>query len=261
MNFIKKLLPITLLLLVLAYYPLPAQNNAITINMDDGAAVVTLLDGRASFSKEGMKKPKALATGDRLTGGDRVTTEIKSRIELKLPDNSIVRFDEKTTFMLTSLAYDQKTQKKDIDVNMILGKTWANVPKFSGSKGRFAITTKTSVAGVRGTDFRMNVNQDNSAVLKVYEGEVAVSKRKDAGMAETAAKREKPTQLADPHPVPGPHPVSMETWTYLVGALQQINILPDGSAAKPFRFDIEKDLNEWVRWNQSRNQLIQQQGK
>ena len=49
----------------------------------------------------------------------------------------------------------------------------------------------------------------------------------------------------------------MEEWTYIVGALQQINIQADGSATKPFRFDIAKDLDEWVRWNQSRNQLIQ----
>ncbi|MBU0699466.1 MAG: FecR family protein [Pseudomonadota bacterium] len=258
MNFAKKLFAVTLLLLVSASYPLPAQNKAVKIEMDNGSAVVTLLEGRASVLRQGMKTPKTLSKQERLSRGDRVTTEIKSRIEITMPDKSVVRFDEKTTFVLEAVAYDQKTQKKDIDVNIILGKTWANVPKFSGSKGRFEITTKTSVAGVRGTDFRMNVNADNSAVLKVYEGEVAVSKRKDTGTAETTAKLEKPTKIAGPHPVEGPHPVSMEEWTYIVGALQQINIQPDGSAAKPFRFDIAKDLDEWVRWNQARNRLIQQ---
>jgi ferric-dicitrate binding protein FerR (iron transport regulator) len=261
MNFLKKLFALTLLLLALASYPLSAQNKAIKIETQDANAVVTLLEGRASVLKEGLKTPKTLSQGDRLTRGDRVTTEIKSRIEIKMPDKSVIRFDEKTTFVLESVAYDQKTQKKDINVSMILGKTWANVPKFSGSKGRFEITTKTAVAGVRGTDFRMNLNADNSAVLKVYEGEVAVSKRKDAGIAETTAKLAKPTRVAGPQPVAGPHPVSMEEWTYIVGALQQINIQADGSATKPFRFDIAKDLDEWVRWNQSRNQLIQPQGR
>ena len=173
-----------------------AQNKAVKIETEDANAVVTLLEGRASVLKEGLKTPKTLSQGDRLTRGDRVTTEIKSRIEIKMPDKSVIRFDEKTTFVLESVAYDQKTQKKDINVNMILGKTWANVPKFSGSRGRFEITTKTAVAGVRGTDFRMNLNADNSAVLKVYEGEVAVSKRTDAGVAETTAKLAKPTRVA-----------------------------------------------------------------
>jgi hypothetical protein len=49
----------------------------------------------------------------------------------------------------------------------------------------------------------------------------------------------------------------MEEWTYIVKALQQINIRPDGTAAKPFRFDIAKDLNDWVRWNRMRNKLIE----
>ena len=256
MNFIKRILPVVILFLALGPYPLPAQKKAVKIKMDAGEAVVTLLEGRALLYKKGLKKPKALSKGNLLTTGDRVTTKIKSRIEIKLPDKSIVRFDEKTTFVLESATYNKKTKKRDINVNMILGKTWAKVPKFSGSKGRFAITTKTSVAGVRGTDFRMNVNKDNSAVLKVYEGEVAVSKRKDTGS--TGAKEvklTKPTPVAGPQPVAGPRPVSMEEWTYIVRSLQQINIRPDGSATKPFRFDIAADLNDWVKWNQARNKL------
>ncbi len=256
MNFIKKIFPVILSFLLLGSYPLLARTKAVKIKIGAGKAVVTLLKGDASLFKKGVKKPQALSKGSLLAQGDRVTTGIKSRVEIKLPDKSFIRFDEKTTFVLESVAYDKKTKKKDININIILGKTWAKVPKFSGSKGRFAITTKTSVAGVRGTDFRMNVNKDNSAVLKVYEGEVVVSKRKHTKVAKTKAKLEKPTPVAGPRPVAGPHPVSMEEWTYIVKALQQINIRPDGTAAKPFRFDIAKDLNDWVRWNRMRNKLI-----
>ena len=257
MNFTNKVFPVAILFLVLVAYPLPAQKDIVKIKITGGKAVVSLLKGSASLLKKGMTKPQALSKGDFLTQGDRITTDVQSRLEIKMPDDSFVRFDEKTTFVLESVDYDPKTAKKDINVNMLLGKTWAHVPKFSGSKGRFAITTKTSVAGVRGTDFRMNVNQDYSAVLKVYEGEVAVSKREDIDMAKTQVKLEEPTRVAGPQPVAGPHPVSMEEWTYIVRSLQQINIGPDGTAVKPFRFDIEKDLNDWVRWNQARNQLIQ----
>ena len=257
MNFIKKFLPVILLFLLLGSYPLPARTEAVKIKIGAGKAVVTLLEGDASLFKKGVTKPKALSKGNLLAQGDRVTTGTKSRVEIKLPDNSFIRFDEKTTFVLESVAYDQKTKIKDVNINIILGKTWAKVPKFSGSKGRFAITTKTSVAGVRGTDFRMNVNKDNSAILKVYDGEVAVSKRKDAKVEKPKATLEKPLPVAGPQPVPGPHPVSMEEWTYIVKSLQQINIRPDGTAAKPFSFDVSKDLNDWVRWNRMRNKIIE----
>lgn len=60
----------------------------------------------------------------------------------------------------------------------------------------------------------------------------------------------KPSTIAGPYPVPGPRTVSMEEWTYIVRALQQIVIRPDGRALKPEGFDLAKDdLIEWVRWN------------
>jgi hypothetical protein len=93
----------------------------------------------------------------------------------------------------------------------------------------------------------MNLNADNSAVVKVYSGEVDVSSLGKEGAAGP------PGPMMKPHPVPGPHPVTMEQWTYIVRALQQINIGPDGRATKPFRFDIAADLNDWVRWNQMRD--------
>lgn len=254
----KNIFLVILLILVVGSYPLAAPKESVKIKMPAGQATVTLLQGRALLFKKGVKKSTALSQGDLLSQGDRVATDVKSRIEIKMPDNSFVRFDEKTTFTLESVSYDQNATKRDINVNMILGKTWASVPKFSGAKGRFEITTQTSVAGVRGTDFRMNVNEDNSAVLKVYEGEVAVSKRKDIKTAESkTVDQSEPKPVAGPYPVAGPHPVSMEEWTYIVGSLQQINIQPDGTATKPFRFDIAKDLNEWVQWNQARNRLLQ----
>jgi len=45
----------------------------------------------------------------------------------------------------------------------------------------------------------------------------------------------------------------MEEWTYIVGAMQQINIQPDGTPSEPFRFSPEADIDEWVRWNMDRD--------
>jgi hypothetical protein len=38
--------------------------------------------------------------------------------------------------------------------------------------------------------------------------------------------------------------------------LQQININPDGTVTKPFRFDIKKDMNDWVLWNKQRDETL-----
>lgn len=64
-----------------------------------------------------------------------------------------------------------------------------------------------------------------------------------------------PKRVEGPHPVEGPRPVSVHEWTRIIRAMQQITILPDGTVSKPFRFDPGVDADDWVRWNQMRDQM------
>jgi hypothetical protein len=185
--------------------------------------------------------------------GNIVRTGKGGRLELELPDGSFLRFDEDTSFTVLASGYEKKGKRRDVRIRMILGKAWARVSRLLMGRGRFAIETPTAVAGVRGTVYRLNLNRDRSAVVKVYDGEVEV-RRKEKQEAQTRG----PAPLKQPKPVAGPHPVSMEQWVYIVGALQQINIRPDGTATKPFRFDIQADLTEWVRWNRMRDEKVQE---
>jgi len=219
--------------------------------MGRGRAQITVLKGVADLVKEDQSKIGDLKKGDYLARGSIVKTGPGARIELKLPDRSYIRFAEKTTFELVSLATNKKDKRRDVRVKMMVGKTWAKVSK--NRRGRFALSAKTAVAGVRGTTYRMNVNPDDSVVIKVYWGEILVEAKKqaEAGQAMT-----KPKRVLGPTPIAGPRPVTLEEWTYIVSSLQQINISPDGKPAKPFRFDIMADLNDWVRWNKERDKQL-----
>jgi len=232
----------------------PAAAGTARVDVGSGNAVVTALTGKAIVARTGIPGRVKLAHGALLSAGDRVTTGTGTRLELKLPDGSFLRFDERTTFKLVSMIGWKKKKERKISISLVVGKTWARVSRLFGKRrGGFHIATPTAVAGVRGTTFRMNVNEDKSAVVKVYGGEVEVRQKskKDAG-AKAA-----PPVFTKPVPIKGPHPVSMEQWVYIVKSLQQININPDGTATKPFRFDIEADLNEWVKWNQMRDSAVE----
>jgi len=230
-----------------------AQSQALTIETADGDTVITMLEGEAFLVKDDLTRMRFLARGDYLKQNDRVQTGRKSRIELKLPDESYIRFDEMTIFILKSAAFDQSQKQRNIDVTMVLGKLWAKVARFLNRKDRFAVSAHTAVAGVRGTIYRMNVNPDNSAMVKVYDGEVEVSGRKPETAAMQLPRPGEPSVIPGPRPIPGPHPVTMEQWTYIVGAMQQINIQPDGTPSEPFRFSAEADRDDWVRWNMDRD--------
>lgn len=245
---------LTTLFFCLTFMAFPVAAGTVKVDVGTGTAAVTTLTGKALVTRAGAAKPEKLATGVMLAAGDRVTTGTGARLELKLPDGSYLRFDERTTFKLVSMVGSRKQDRRNIRVSMVVGKTWARVAKLFGKKrGGFSISTQTAVAGVRGTTFRMNVAQDNSAVLKVYGGEVEVRKKS----ADASGAKAAPPVLTKPVPVKGPHPISMEEWVYVVKSLQQININPDGTATKPFRFDIKADLNEWVRWNQMRDSEVE----
>jgi hypothetical protein len=94
----KSIVTILLLLLVFAPFTVQAENKAVEIEIKGDMAEVTLVEGKAEVIKKGMIKAQPLALGDYAAHGDRIGTKKGSRIELKLPDNSLIRFDELTTF-------------------------------------------------------------------------------------------------------------------------------------------------------------------
>lgn len=218
-------------------------------------AEVTLIEGDAQLFRKKAQLRKPLSEGDLLCHDDSVTTGDNTRTELAMPDGSFLRFDENTTFELISVDYDQETKQRDIEVYLALGKTWAKVAGLAGGQGRFQVSTENAIGGVRGTIYRMNVNPDKSVIIKVYWGEIHVSS--PTKRVERPLKVSKPRRVEGPHPVEGPRPVTMQEWTYIVRAMHQIVILPDGTALKPFRFDPLVDANDWVRWNQMRDRMRQ----
>ena len=112
-----------------------------------------------------------------LKAGDQVSTGPDSKMELALPDGSLLRFAENTKFKVVGIDMDMSAGRRIAQVNVALGKTWAKVNKGLGVKPNIEVSCENAVAGVRGTVYRMNVEQDKSVLLRVYEGEVSVERR------------------------------------------------------------------------------------
>ncbi|MGV8058688.1 MAG: FecR domain-containing protein [Smithellaceae bacterium] len=223
----------------------------VIVKMSKGEAKVTALEGAAQAVCPGQKGAVKLKVRDLLKSGCEVSTGDKSRMELLLPDNSIVRFADNTRFRIMQVDTDT-AGKRDVKFFVTVGKIWSNVRKTLGGKGGFEVSCENAVAGVRGTIYRMNVEDDKSALVKVYDGEVSVA-------AATAQKDQKksvtgpPKPVAGPTAVAGPKPVSMDEWVYIVKSMQQIRIKSDGQAEEPKEFTEAEDRDAWVDWNKSRD--------
>ena len=112
---------------------------------------------------------------DRLTKEQDVKVDEKSRVELRFPDGTVMRLAEKTQLRLSDVSYDRKTGGKNMKVDLSVGKLWAKVKKLVTPDSAVEVKTVNAVAGVRGTVYRVNVEEDASAVVKVYDGQVYVA--------------------------------------------------------------------------------------
>lgn len=230
--------------------------TAASVPADDSAAVVTRLDGSALVFTKGGKTGTPLKKHDKLMKGQEVKVGEKSRVELKYPDGTVMRFAERSTIKIDDITYDSKTQSKKVKVDLGGGKVWANVKKLVTSDSKVEVKTVNAVAGVRGTVYRVNVDEDNSAMVKVYDGAVNVT-GVPRETAKTPGQFTAPVPVAGPHEVPPPyHEVSMEEWTVIVKSMQQISISPQGVASKPQDFTPQQDMDDWVKWNQDRDKQI-----
>jgi hypothetical protein len=218
----------------------------VTVKMLKGEAKVTALEGTAQTFCPGQKNARYLKIEDVLKSGCEVSTGEKSRLELALPDNSIIRFAENTRFKLQQADVGD-TGGRDVKISVTLGKVWSNVRKALGGKGEFQVSCENAVTGVRGTIYRMDVDEDKSAVVKVYDGEVSVTGVKKP------TQQLSPTVSGAPKAVAGPKPVSMEEWVYIVKSMQQIRIKSDGKAEEPKDFTEDEDRDAWVDWNKARD--------
>ena len=223
----------------------------LTVKMHKGEAKVTALEGTAQAFCLGQKKARYLKIEDGLKSGCEVSTGENSRLELVLPDNSMIRFAENTRFKLLQADVDN-TGERDVKISVTLGKVWSNVRRALGGKGGFELSCENAVAGVRGTIYRMDVEADKSALVKVYDGEVNVAGVKSPQQL-SAKVSGAPKSVSGPQVIAGPKPVSMKEWVYIVKSMQQIHIKSNGKAEEPKDFTEDEDRDAWVDWNKARD--------
>ncbi|MBP7764692.1 MAG: FecR family protein [Deltaproteobacteria bacterium] len=238
---------------LMVFFAVAQAKPPVSVKMTRGEAKVTLLKGKASAVCDGRKETFALKINDLVRAGCEITTGDESRLEMMLPDRSMIRFADNTKFRLVQVDVEAQGDR-DVEISVTVGKIWTNVRKsMPGKKDKFEVSCQNAVAGVRGTVYRVDVANDQSALVKVYDGEVRVASIPRA--QQTAIAPVGPPQpVAGPTPVEGPRPVSMEEWVYIVKTMQKIAISADGRATEPETFTEVEDMDDWAKWNRSRDQ-------
>ena len=206
------------------------------------AAVVSALDGSAQRWRGGGAKAE-LRVGAEVGQGDLVETRENARLEIRFADQSILRLGPSARLQLSEAHFGGRAKRK-LSARLFLGKLWARVTSAIHGDQKFQVETENAVAGVRGTTFRVDANQDKSVRVRVYDGQVAVAPGVPAGAGKGGERRE----------VQGPQEVTRDRWEKLVGRQMQIVISADGTPGdpEPFSPDAEED-DPFARWNLQRD--------
>ena len=209
---------------------------------DDNKATITMIEGKASKSVKKTGPWKAIKKGSTLSANDYLKTADDSRVEVTFPDQSKLRIDQNSLVKMKSLMAGAGGKRK-FDVHLQSGKVWATVRKAVGGEEKFNVTTENAVAGVRGTIFRVDYQQEAATVVRVYSGAVAVRNMPVYAKPDDI-KKGKRVQVA------GPQVITKKQWEELIAKeMQMVKVDADGRMSQAdFSADGEAE-DKWVQWN------------
>ena len=219
------------------------------------AGTVTFLAGEATRAAGG--KAEKLEVGRPVYQGDLLETQKRTRLEVKLADQSVLRLGPSSKAEVAAAAFGKNVEERNVSAKLVVGKVWANVAKAVGGEQRFEVKTENAVAGVRGTTFRVDAATDRSVVVKVYSGTVAVASgpiprpehQGPGGEAAPPGAKPKRQQIA------GPQQVTREQWEKIVTNMMEVRVSSDGVPSEPEKFAIaQPGQDEWEEWNRSRDE-------
>jgi len=135
---------------------------------DDSPMRATVVEGMVTVAPANGSGPGPLMEGDSLHEGDTVVTQPGARLEISLSSGTVLRVGESTRMTL-----GESVPQKAFSAKIFLGNVWAKVHKLLAAE-TFHLETENGVAGVRGTEFRIEVEPGKDDLLRVYEGAVQV---------------------------------------------------------------------------------------
>ena len=219
--------------------------------------VITYLEGQVQVKKSGETEWSAARPNMILSEKDQIRVQAKSRAELILDNQSVMRLSENTLLTIHKLEEEVATRKETTRVELSLGKLWTRTAKLFNPTSRYDIRTPTAIAGVQGTIYQLQVGEDRETNIQVFQGTVNVynpfpaAKPSQPGQV---TQWEKPQEVTGPGEVPGPASISREEWTKIVLRQYQQITVTDRGIPRPTSFNAHKERqNEWVRWNEERD--------
>jgi FecR protein/LysM domain len=222
---------------------LPGQRLLVPVSLVQGVhldASVTFVKGEVQLLPKGSESWQPLRLNDRVSQGDGVKTGADGTVELTFEDDTALLI--KTN---TSLVVNKSTQTKAFsairDFFLGIGRIISRVKTATGSDSRFSVRTPSAIAAVRGTEYRVSVDEQEVTRAEVLLGTVTIQAKANTvevneGEGTLVRKDEppvSPVKLLSP-----PIPVSIEPLYRVMPIMLSFGFVPGATA---YRVALAKD--------------------
>jgi len=136
---------------------------------------VTAVSGNVRY-KSGNGPFQPLAAGTQLNGGENVLSGPRGSAAYRFADGTVLTQQESSKLSFGRLAAYGKTGMVSTELSLDSGRLEAHAAKQLAPAGGFRVVTPVAVAGLRGTDFRLNMSEDGKTLRnEVLDGAVGVA--------------------------------------------------------------------------------------
>ena len=173
------------------------------LKLTPAPVTVTAISGNVKYKPDDAGTYQKLNVGDRLTGGETVLSGPRSSVAYRFADGTTLTQQAFSKLSFGRLAAYGKTGMVSTELGLDGGRLEAQATPQLEPAGGFRVVTPVAVAGVRGTAFRLSMDEGKAMRNEVLEGAVKVAAqghevRVDAGYG-TVAEQGKPP--APPRPL------------------------------------------------------------
>jgi len=134
------------------------------------AGTVSTAVGHPKVIRNGSDKSSILIYGDKIFVGDKILTGLTGNVLVSLNDGSEVSIGNNSEFVIDKFVFSGNS--RDTLLNLIKGKMKA-VVKHLSNRMDFIVKTSTAVAGVRGTEFILEIAGGNTNIF-LLSGELKI---------------------------------------------------------------------------------------
>ncbi|HHL39554.1 MAG TPA: tetratricopeptide repeat protein [Deltaproteobacteria bacterium] len=159
--------------LSMVFVPLLAALTLAAAHAAAEVGKIRAMSGEVSLLSRGAERWRPAQRGAPVAEGDRVRTGERGRVMLQFGDGSTLMVGNSSEIEVTRFVVDRRKKERTGLFSLLTGKLRAVVAGYFGTSD-VRVRTRTSTAGVKGTDFVV-MNEGDANVLFGTEGEVEVS--------------------------------------------------------------------------------------